>query len=159
MKEKTLIWRLICPVLAVLLLGGCTSPSDEQVEITFDGNECTREGPVELQAGEHSFIFNNLTEDNQSLKVDLLLDGHTFQDLVDRINEAGPEWDFNGTNFPDWLGGNARFVAFEKGESAGEEIITFRITRDGDYAISVYNTSTENLYPCGPLKVVEAPPE
>ena len=92
-----------------------------------------------MTAGEHPFALKNLKEENLSLIVIALLDGHTFQDLVDRISEQG-------TNWPDWLGRKrTRFVAFDKGESTGEEIISLDIRREGEYVITIYNGSNETF--------------
>lgn len=159
MKGQQLFGVVIWAFLALFLLVGCGSDSEEQLTITFDGDDCTVTGPTELTVGEQLFIVRNSTEEDLSLLVSLLLDGHTHQDLVDRVNELGSKIDFDGPNWPDFLGVSGTFAGFEKGESAGEELITLRIMREGDYASSLYDAFTGNFYPCGPLEVVEAPSE
>ena len=152
--------RMIWAVLAVLLLVGCGSPSEDQPVITFNGNECTVSGPSELAIGVQPFIFKNTTEKNMTLGVNQLLDGHTYQDLVDRANQQGSKSDFDGSDSPEWLNFNATaFVGYEKGESAGEEIITLSVKTIGDYAINLYDSATETVWLCGPLQVVVASSE
>lgn len=148
-------------ILAALLLVGCGRPSNEQLTITFDEEKCTASGPSELHSGTNQFIVKNLTEDNYSLWVFRLRDGHTYQEVFDSYqgNEVAP----TGVDIPDWLDFNAvSFVALEKDESTGEETITLHLKQEGDFATvfcSQGSTTTFRCWSCGPLKVAAAPTE
>lgn len=160
MKAQKLFWRVIWSVLAVLLLVGCGSPTEEQIVVTFDGNECTVSGPSELAVGVQPFIFINSTEKTLSFNVNQLLDGHTYQDLVDRINQQGSKLDSGGADTPEWFSMDVVvFVGIEKDETTGDETISLRIKKEGDYAIYLYDALQQTIYLCGPLTMVEAPPE
>jgi len=161
MNGQKLFRGVLWGILVALLLVGCSAPANDQPVITFDGSTCTYKGLSELTVGEHPFVVKKQTEDNFSIIIADLLDGHTFQDLENRIKEQGHVWDESGSNWPDWFDarGNIRFVAFEKDDSKGEERITLYIQREGTYAIAIYNTSDETMWPCAPLKVVAAPSE
>ena len=157
MKRLKILQRAIWSILAALLLVGCGGPSDEQFTITFDEEKCTASGPSELQRGTNQFIVKNLTEDNFSLRVYRLRDGHTYQDVIDRFQ--GNEVAATGVDFPDWIDADAvSFVAHEKDESTGEETITVHLQREGDFAtiFCIQETATFRCWPCGPLKVAAA---
>ena len=162
MNSKKSLVGVIWIILIFLLLTGCSSQSEEQHVITFDGEECTVSGPDEMHNGENQFILKNLTEDTVGLLVDPLNEGYTFQDLADWVDETGGKFSMNvGSTWPDAVDSSStsKFVAFEKDQSTGDEMITLRITREGPFHISVINSSTMTFYPCAPLKVVEAPSE
>ena len=160
MNGQKVFQRLIWGGLAVLLLVGCGSPSEEQLVITFDGNECVVSGPSELAVGEQPIILKNTTEKNLTLGFNQFLDGHTYQDLVDHLNQLGGKADISGSDRPDWVNFRATsFMGYEKGETTGEEIITLYIKNEGDHGIELYEIATETVWLCGPIEVVEAPPE
>ena len=156
MNTKRLYRVAVGVLLLTFLLIGCGA---KNIEVTYDGNRCYASGPTELQKGENQFIFKNLTEDNVSLVVDPIRDGHSYQDVVDWAGESGKDTHPTGRDWPDWLDwGTSTLVAIEKDESTGEELITLDFwVRGGAYHISVVNTSTLLYYPCAPLQVVEGP--
>jgi len=160
MNGQKLFHGVLWGILAALLLVGCSAPADDQLVVTFDGNTCTYEGPSELTVGEYQFIVKNLTEDNLSLVIHRIEEGHTYQELEDRVKEEEHKFPERGTNWPDWmLGYTTRFVTFEKDQTTGNELTTWEISREGDHALGIYNTSNETLWPCAPLMVVAAPSE
>jgi hypothetical protein len=158
MNTRRLTWEAACALLITLLLIGC---GPKNMEVTFQGNGCTVSGPDELKTGENQFVLINLSdEDNLSLLAEPLLEGHTYQDLVEWAGESGIEISESGSDWPDWVGfDNSRLVAYEKDESTGEEIYTFDLKKEGPYYITVINNSTSIFYPCAALKVVEATSE
>ena len=75
------------------------------------------------------------------------------------ISEQGNEIS-GGSDIPEWLDSNAvSYAAYEKDDSTGEETITLRLSREGDFVMSIINQDSSTLWPCGPLKVVAAPSE
>ena len=117
MNHSRSILKMVSLLLALLLMTACSSSQSsptpipptpipptatptptseplpgsvpEEIEVTFDGNECTVSGPTELPIGEHSFILNDLSETNAELWVLRLRDGKTFQYLLDEQGERG----------------------------------------------------------------------
>jgi len=160
MNGQKLFHGVLWGILAALLLVGCSAPADDQLLVNFDGNTCTYKGSSELTIGEYQFIVKNLTEDNLSLIINRIEEGHTYQELEDRVNEEEHKFPALGTNWPDWMKSNTTdFVAFEKDEATSNELTTWRIRREGDHALAIYNTSDETYWLCAPLKVVAAPSE
>jgi hypothetical protein len=59
----------------------CNSVEGPCVEITFDGDTCTFEGPSELIPGPLAFIFYNESQDWASSNLMKLTEGKTIEDL------------------------------------------------------------------------------
>ena len=157
MNGQKLFHGVLWGILAALLLVGCSAPADDQLLVNFDGNTCTYKGSSELTIGEYQFIVKNLIGDNLSLVIHRIEEGHTYQELEDRVEEEGHKFPERGTNWPDWmLGYTTRFVTFEKDQATGNELTTWEISREGDHALGIYNTSDVTYWLCAPLKVVAA---
>ena len=112
-------------------------------EVTFDGTECTVNGPSEVPRGVYYFIFNDESDKNLEIWLNQILEGKTFEDLVDWQEEPGvylPP--------PTWIIHPKRTYSFEA------ETSIFYLDQVGDYAILV--GSLQNLYFCEPFRVVEA---
>lgn len=147
-------------ILTVLLLVGCGASAGDQPVVTFDGSTCTYKGPSELTVGEYQFIVKNLTDSNLSVLIFRIEEGHTYQDVKNKVDEDGHKLPFIGTNWADWWDTNlSRFVTYEKDQTTGDELTTWEMGKEGNYALNIYNSSNETLWPCAPLKVVAAPSE
>ena len=123
----------------------------EAIEVTFDGNECIVTGPTELPTGEHSFLLKDLSGQAQVLYVPHLLDGKTFQDMVDLQSEPGvyypkPSWCIHAEATREWI-------------AEGEDLYTFYLNKEGEHAILLGSWYPLSLWFCAPLKVMEAPSE
>ena len=162
MVEKTAVSLWI--FLAVFLVA-CTS-EPETPTVTFDGDGCSYSGPTELQTGVHSIVFKDLSDQNQEPYRDLfletgrILDGHTYQDIVDLQSEPGEYFYFPK---PDWVVLLGAMSGSLWEESAGARIYTLRFDEAGEYLVWV------NRFPrplgswigwiCGSFQAVEAPDE
>ena len=176
MSRQKLSQQVMWTILITLMVVGCGAPAAtptpipptatptptseplpetvaEGIEVTFDGNECTVSGPTELPIGEHSFFFKDLSGQNQVLYVSHLLDGHTFQDLLDLQSEPGEYYPR-----PGWAV-HARNLGIEWNESVGAQVYTFSIDYDGEHSIHIGRYSPDSLWFCAPLEVIEAPSE
>ena len=127
-------------------------PTPTPIVVTFDGNECTVSGPTELPTGEHSFLLKDLSGQRQVLYVGHLLDGKTFQDLLDRQSEPGEyvpkvSWVIHAGKI-----GTERIAE-------GELVYTFSLNKEGEHAIYLGAADPLSLWFCAPLKVMEAPSE
>jgi len=117
----------------------------EAIEVTFDGNECIVTGPTELPVGEYDFILKDLSEENVRLWVSLLLDGKTFQDLVDLHEwESGVHWDK-----PSWV---KRADMIRR----GDQVFTFILKKEGEYAIYLGTSQPFMIWFCAPIMIIEA---
>ena len=174
MSRQKLSQQVMWAILVTLLLVGCGAPAATPtpipptatltpvpptatltpvppIEVTFDGTECTVSGPTELPTGDHKFVLKDLSEQNQVLYVSLLLDGKTYQDLLDLQSEPGeyypkPRWSVHTT------GGMRR-------NAKGENVYTFSLDIEGEHAIYLGSAFPHSLWFCAPLKVIEAPSE
>jgi hypothetical protein len=65
-------------------------PAEITFEVVFDKNyHCTVVGPTEVPTGEYLFLLNNQSDRKVDIAVTLLIDGHTYQDLLDLQSETG----------------------------------------------------------------------
>ncbi len=107
-------------------------------------------GPTELPVGEHQFILKNLSGQTVDLWVSHLLDGKTFQDMLDLQSEPGEY-----VPPPSWV-----VLAIKRGtewnESKGEKVYTF-LVEEGENVIDIGINYPASLWLCAPLKVIEAP--
>ena len=120
-----------------------TEPIEITFEVTFDGNGCTVSGPTEVPTGDYSFLLNNVSGRKVLLGVTQLLDGHTFQDLVDLQAEPGDNFAIEY-----WMSEPFYFT---------RDHITWTVSLDeaGEHGIliSVYNHV--GIWLCIPFQVIE----
>ena len=160
MNRQKLFRRVLWGILATLLLVGCSAPVDDQLVITFDGGKCTYEGPSELTVGKHQFALKDLSDGNLSIKIFRLDEGYTFQDVVNKVDEDEHKMPVSSTTWADWWDDNhSRFVTYEINEKTGDELYTWEMRKEGNYALTIINNAEETMWPCAPLKVVAAPSE
>ena len=75
--------------------GSNVAGSDSRVlQGTFDGEQCTYEGPTELSAGEVEFVTHNETSQSLWFFFARLDEGKTIEDLI--------EYNQDGTDVPSW---------------------------------------------------------
>jgi len=124
-----------------------STPHAIDFEVTFDGNGCTVSGPTEVPIGEYSFLLNNLGGRRVILGVTQLLDGHTFQDLVDLQAEPGDNFAIEY-----WMSKPFYYTKDHK-------IYTVSLDEAGEHGIliSVYNHV--GIWLCIPFQVIETPSE
>ena len=134
--------------------GGLTAVGDpEAYEVTFDGVGCTYSGPTELPAGDHSFVFRDLSDQKQQLWSGRILDDHTYQDLLDLQNEPGefipqPLWIVHPPQInKEWY------------ESVGAEVYTWSFVEEGEHELSAGTFSPLSVWFCDSFHIVEAPDE
>jgi len=123
------------------------TPSPPPIEIIFDGNECTLSGPTEVPTGNYPFVWNDLSEgQNTDFEVARLLDVKTYQDILDLQSEPGEYYPR-----PSWIVHAAGYY------STTAEVWIILLDEAGDYFI--YLGTVHNLWNCAPFKVIEAPSE
>ena len=148
--NKTLI-----SIFFVFLLTACTQtteiPTTEPIEITFevtfDGNGCTVSGPTEVPTGDYSFLLNNTSDRRVKLVVGQLLDGHTFQDLVDLQTEPGDTF-----GIEPWMSKPFYYTKDHK-------IYTVSLDEAGEHVISISVYKHLGIWLCVPFQVIETPSE
>ncbi|MCP4418105.1 MAG: hypothetical protein GY805_15895 [Chloroflexi bacterium] len=70
------------------------------LQITFDGETCSYEGPTDVQPGWVTFLFINAHDGNIAASLWLLLEEKTLQDVMDKMGEGSianhaPSWMFH----------------------------------------------------------------
>lgn len=123
---------------------------DSRIEVLYDGASCTSTGPTELSAGEHSFVITNTTDDASiAMYVRHLVDGHTYQDLLDRQAEVGGPGTYHPR--PAWA---ATTPQVTPGEVLSEHSYRYdHLVEPGVYALVVGNSG--EVWFCGGFNVVE----
>lgn len=170
--------NVICLFISLILLAGCTgsdlqvsmpthttipsSPTPlpptqtaspptqipQPFEAVFDGIECTHSGPAEVSAGEYSILLKNLSNEELGLWTGLILDGHTYQDLLDLQSEPGKYY-----RKPEWLVYPTKTGFWD--EPNDDKVYTFLFSEAGEYVIDVGWSLPESLWFCGSFWVVE----
>ena len=116
-------------------------------EVTFDGNGCTVSGPTEVPIGDYSFLLNNVSSRRVKLIVAQLLDGHTFQDLVDLQTEPGDTY-----GIEPWMSQPFYYTKDHK-------IYTVSLDEAGEHAIVISEYKHVGIWHCVPFQVIETPSE
>jgi hypothetical protein len=90
---------LTASLFTCLLFSSCTSGADDKpIAVTFDGESCQYSGPEVIEEGQVVIEWKNLTDNpNVYIYPVRLLDGKTWEDILDYYGEAGvfkfkPEW-------------------------------------------------------------------
>ena len=136
-----------------------SEPSPEttpEFEVMFDGKDCTVDGPAELPAGKHSFIFINTSDLMGEVSLIYLRKDKTFQDNLDLQNEPG-DW------FPkqEWAYPDYRYSS-EQLESNGRTVTlsTWGLSLVGEHTILCYvGPRDQKLWFAAPLMIIEPPSE
>jgi len=119
--------------------------SPPPIEITWDGNECIVSGPSEVPTGQYLFIWNNLSDEPAvEFWVSQILDGKTYQDVLDLQDEPGdyvPKPSFI-SNAPGYFDND-------------DEVWRIMLGESGDYYIVLGHKHW--MWHCVPLQVFEAP--
>ena len=165
--------RLMCFMLLLGLLAACSTarsepspvsipptetgetpspkPEDEPIlfgVVTFDGNECTVEGPEEISKGIYYFTLNDKSDKNIQLWVNQILEDKTFEDLLNWQDEPGV---YRAP--PDWIEHpRSTFLA-----KAGRRV--HYLDNVGNYATLVGGLNPASLWFCEPFRVVEVAEE
>ena len=116
-------------------------------EVTFDGNGCTVSGPTEVPIGEYSFLLNNTSDIRVKLVVGQLLDGHTYQDMLDLQTEPGDTFGIEPWMSKPFYYTRDHKMYFVSLDEAGEHVIS----------ISVYKHL--GIWLCVPFQVVDTSSE
>jgi hypothetical protein len=138
-----------------LLAAACSAPAiGERFEVRFDGIECTVSGPDEVPTGDHRFVLYDQTGQSvETLLVGRLVQGKTFQDLLDKQSEPG-EW----IRHPSWV--KAAVLAGEHGEEAdGGQVWPYFLKNGGEHYIILRNLTSHNHWLCSSFQVVESSSE
>lgn len=182
MKGRKFLKQVVWVIVIALLLVGCGAsastpipPTDtptpvpltptptseplpeydpDTILVTFTGDECTSSVPAELPVGEHQFVLRDLSENNPEFILTILhlIDGHTYQDLLDLQSEPGVD-----SPHPDW----ARYIERKLvgGKWPNDKVYIISFEKEGEYGLSTGALYREYLWFCGSFQVVEVPSE
>jgi hypothetical protein len=114
-------------------------------EVTFDGNECTVAGPLEVPRGYYYFILNDMSDKNLQLWVNQILEGKTFEDLLDWQPEPGEY-----VPPPKWIEHPSTTYSVDAGT------MVHVLDQVGVYTTLVGGYNPSSLWFCEPFRVVEA---
>lgn len=132
-----------------------TTPSsevdDSRIEVLFDGENCSSTGPTELTAGEHSMVITNTTDDaTVAMYVRRLVDGHTYQDLLDVQAAIGGPGTYHPK--PAWVLPTPQTTP---GEVLSDHSYRYdHLLEAGTYALVV--GPSDEVWFCGGFDVIEA---
>lgn len=142
MNPRLIIKSLCIFILTMLVLVGCTqSETDKDIVITFDGEECTYDGPSVVDGGEQIITLKNNSGWEVNLDVSRIDEGKTWQDVLD--HESGLE----SGHRPAWLTSVVIGTSPDNPE-AREYTLT-----EGLYSIVCWSSSPHVVWPAAPLEV------
>jgi hypothetical protein len=148
--------RIYFYLLALLLVSSCTTteplqkPEDEFLEfgtVSFSGDECTVSGPTEILTGKYHIDLNNLSEVELRMGVVRLLDGKTFQDMVDFQGESGKYIPF------------IPFISYPRFFTSDHINYYYYLDEPGEYYIGVQDSLKTHLWLCSAFHVIETSPD
>lgn len=90
----------------------CEEVEGNCLELTFDGESCTYEGPTDLKTGPVTLLFLNESEGRAAVNLVRHTGDETIQDMIDYIGEEPS----TGTA-PTWTRGLGTFQVIRSGES------------------------------------------
>ncbi len=123
------------------------------VDVMFDGQGCSVEDVSELPAGDHSFVLTNeVGTESIPVYVVKLIDGHTYQDLVDIQTSLGGPPTF--MPMPEWAVAELRSFDLA-GISLAENQHEYAYSlEEGAHAVYVRLATPSAIHLCAPLNVV-----
>lgn len=77
----------IVPLTATPKPTSCEEVEGICLDLTFDGENCTYEGPTELTSGPVTLFFNNKSEGAAAVNFLMLLEGKTVEDVIEYTGE------------------------------------------------------------------------
>ena len=107
--------------------------------ISFDGSECTYEGPTELVNGNWVIEFRDYSTRDVALNVSRIGEGHTWQEVLIAVGQH--EW-------PSWLHANVLTKIVPDNQDARE----YSLSEDL-YSIVCWDRKSNDKWPAGSLKV------
>ena len=122
-------------------------------EVTFRGDRCEVDGPLQIEPGDRSFVVTNtVSTEVIPLYVVALADGHTMQDLFDLQRLEGGPGAFMA--MPDWVVYALRSFGVPEPElTDSQQHYGFSLDA-GVHAIYLRRDSPSGLWLCAPLDVV-----
>ena len=142
MPSKKVIRKTVCLVILVLFLVGCgASEAETTLQLTFDGESCTYEGPTTLKAGLVTLLFLNESDGWAGTNLVMPLGDKTLQDLIDLFGEEpsqqhAPSWSFSIPGV--WKEINAGEEIIKYGESIGRAKVTIPL----GYHVHIHNVES-----------------
>ena len=135
------------PDVPTAIITPSSTPHTIDFEITFDGNGCTVSGPTEVPIGDYSFLLNNSSGRGAKLVVAQLLDGHTYQDLVDLQAEPGDNY-----MIETWMSKPFYYTKDHK-------IYIVSLDEAGEHGIVISEDKHAGIWHCAPFQVILTPSE
>jgi len=123
-------------------------PADITFEVTFDQNHhCVVNGPAEVPPGDYLFRLTNQSDRKVDMAVTHLIEGHTYQDLLDLQNEAGEPF-----IKVYWMSQPYYFTH-------DHQVWTYSLEEAGEHVILVLQHMFVGSWICDPFMVTEAETE
>lgn len=118
-------------------------PNQNTFEVTFDGRNCDVPGLTEVATGEYLFHLNNQSDRKVDIAVMHLIDGHTYQDLLDLQDE-------NGEPFV-----RVYWMSLPYYYTKDHKVWHYTLDEPGEHAILILQHVHVGMWICEPFQVVE----
>lgn len=119
-------------------------PTEIKFEVTFDKNHnCIVSGLKEVPLGDYQFVLNNLSGLQVDVAVTHLIDGHTYQDLLDLQSAYGEPF-----VKVYWMSQPYYFTKDHK-------VWNYTFDEAGEHVILILKHVFEGIWICDPFQVIE----
>jgi hypothetical protein len=156
MKKKVVGKPVMALALLLLAIGASACRSDDDIIITFDGNECVFSGPSEVETGTHMITVKNTTELTGWMRICRADEGKVWQDILDF--EFTPDPNPEGDLFwPTWC---QEFPTSSVANADANHVLhEYKLLNEGQYFVIWEKNKPEGAWPCAPLTVRKAAAE
>jgi hypothetical protein len=133
-----------------------THAIENGIEVTFDGAKCTNYSQVVLPEGRYTIAFiDEVRKGTADLHVSQLVDGHTYQELVELQGGDPTKWNVDESYLK-----LANQIDTDYDIAEGIKRVTFALD-EGEYAVFILNVKplevvTEQIF-CFPITIIEDP--
>ena len=143
---------ILVAMFIVIVCTSCAGATD--IVITFDGNECTFDGPTEVETGDQIIKIRNTSGAIGSMDLCRIFEGYDWQDTLDFIGEPGSE-----VGWPTYCPTRVSSKVVDANEN--EVTHEFKLRYPGEHHVMWKETGPlpEKTWPCASFAVIEAATE
>jgi len=142
------VGTLLTLLLLVIFASACSG--NDNIKVTFDGDECVLSGPSDLETGAHLITVLNSSEYQGWMLICQADKGKVWQDILDFDYDDGADSDTE-LEWPPWcLGFPSSSVA---SADSDQVVYEYSLRHEGQYFVVWEQNEPDAVWPCAPLTV------
>lgn len=140
--------------LLLLALGVSACRGNNDIIVTFDGEECIFSGPSDIETGTYMITVKNKTELTGWMRICRPDEGKVWQDVLQFDFTPDPEGDLV---WPTWC---QEFPDSSVANANAENVLhEYKLLQEGQHFVIWEKNIPDGAWPCAPLTVRKAAPE